>query len=122
MSILGGFAIPSDIPTSTDIPDWALRARARWRHRGDTRPEQAFAPGPGQESVWDYPRPPRIERDAREVVVRSVGELARTRGALRVLETANPPAFYLPPASVQWDRLALRFAGPKLHGCMNRSL
>ncbi|MCW2776366.1 MAG: hypothetical protein JWN17_91 [Frankiales bacterium] len=54
-------------------------------------------PGPGQESVWDYPRPPRLERSAREVVVVLGGvELCRTRQAWRVLETSHPPTWYLP--------------------------
>ena len=53
--------------------------------------------GPGQESVWDYPRPPRVERSEREVVV-VIGdvEVCRTRRALRVLETSHPPGWYLP--------------------------
>jgi len=47
--------------------------------------------------VWDYPRPPRVERDPREVVVSwGTVEVARTTGAVRVLETAHPPSFYLP--------------------------
>lgn len=75
------------------------RARAMWRYVGDERPAFAIAPGPGQESVWDYPRPPRIEPDAREIVVcAGTLEIVRTRRALRVLETASPPTFYLP-----WD-------------------
>ncbi|MBA2408356.1 MAG: DUF427 domain-containing protein [Gammaproteobacteria bacterium] len=80
------------------IPDWIARARGRWRYSGQERPPFAIAPQPGQESVWDYPRPPRIERDTREVVVR-VGEtvIARSNRSLRVLETASPPTFYLPP-------------------------
>lgn len=53
--------------------------------------------GPGQESVWDYPRPPRIEPDGREVVVVLGGvEVCRTSRALRVLETSHPPSWYLP--------------------------
>jgi uncharacterized protein (DUF427 family) len=65
---------------------------------GTERPPFAREPGPGQESVWDYPRPPRIEASPREVVVRAGGvEIARTRRALRVLETASPPTYYLPP-------------------------
>lgn len=82
------------------------RARAQWRHVGDARPPFAQAPGPGQESVWDYPRPPRIERDRREIVVRSGDvEIARTANALRLLETASPPTFYLPRAHVRADAL-----------------
>ena len=56
-------------------------------------------PGPGQESVWDYPRPPRVEQDDREVVVVLGGEeVCRTSRALRVLETSHPPTWYLPAA------------------------
>ncbi|MBU1360553.1 MAG: DUF427 domain-containing protein [Gammaproteobacteria bacterium] len=73
------------------------RARAQWRYVGQERPPFAVEPRAGQESVWDYPRPPRIERDAREIVIcLGVTEIARTRRALRVLETASPPTFYLP--------------------------
>src|SRR3712207_4972851 len=54
-------------------------------------------PGPGQESVWDYPRPPRVEASGERVVVRLGGfVLVDTRNALRVLETSHPPAFSLP--------------------------
>jgi uncharacterized protein (DUF427 family) len=63
-------------------------------------------PGPGQESVWDYPRPPRIERDGRLVRVEFGGAVvAETRSALRVLETSSPPTFYLPAADVRTDLL-----------------
>ena len=52
---------------------------------------------PGQESVWDYPRPPRIERTPKRIVVVLGGEtIADTLGALRVLETSHPPVYYLP--------------------------
>ena len=77
-----------------------------WRWYGRERPSFAVAPGPGQESVWDYPRPPRVASDAREVVVRAGDvELARTSIALRVLETASPPTFYLPPEDVRTEHL-----------------
>lgn len=72
-----------------------------WRYTGRDRPSFAIVPGPGQESVWDYPRPPRIAPDAREVVVSVDGvQVACTRRALRVLETASPPTFYLPRADI----------------------
>jgi uncharacterized protein (DUF427 family) len=88
------------------VPDWARRRRSGWRYYGQERPPFAVAPGPGQESVWDYPRPPRLADDAREVLVR-VGEveLARTRRSVRVLETASPPTFYLPPEDVRAELL-----------------
>ncbi len=54
-------------------------------------------PGPGQESVWDYPRPPRLERTTNVIEVLLGGQVvARTTAALRVLETSHPPTFYLP--------------------------
>ncbi len=59
-------------------------------------------PGPGQESVWDYPRPPRVEPSAELVEVRFGGQLvARSRRTLRVLETSHPPTYYLPLDDVE---------------------
>lgn len=56
-------------------------------------------PAPGQESVWDYPRPPRVEEVPDRVTIRLGGELiADTRSAVRVLETSHPPVYYLPIA------------------------
>ncbi|QBR91713.1 DUF427 domain-containing protein [Nocardioides euryhalodurans] len=53
--------------------------------------------GPGQESVWDYPRPPRVEPSSETVEVRLGGELvARSTKTYRVLETSHPPTYYLP--------------------------
>lgn len=63
-------------------------------------------PGPGQESVWDYPRPPRLERSDRHLEVMHGGQLvADTTRALRVLETSQAPAYYLPAADIDLDRL-----------------
>lgn len=63
-------------------------------------------PEPGQESVWDYPRPPRIEPTDREAVVEFAGEVvARSLRALRVLETSHPPGIYLPSGDVRLDLL-----------------
>ena len=85
---------------------WLERARNQWRYRGVERPPFAIEPGANQESVWDYPRPPVIKTDTREVVVRAAGqELARTSSGVRVLETASPPTFYLPPVDVHLTEL-----------------
>lgn len=55
-------------------------------------------PGPGQESVWDYPRPPRAEQRGELVRIEFGGVLiAETREAWSVLETSHPPTYYLPP-------------------------
>ena len=53
--------------------------------------------GPGQESVWDYPRPPRVEPTDRRIVVEFDGmTIVDTRAGVRVLETSHPPVFYVP--------------------------
>lgn len=55
--------------------------------------------GPGQESVWSYPRPPIIVASDRHVLVRFAGQVVcDTRRALRLLETSHPPTWYLPHA------------------------
>jgi uncharacterized protein (DUF427 family) len=59
---------------------------------------QPVRPGPGQESVWDYPRPPRLEPVARRLrVVFNGVTVAETRRGFRVLETSHPPVYYIPP-------------------------
>lgn len=63
--------------------------------------QRRIAPGPGQESVWDYPRPPRLEPLARPVRVSFGGEVvAESARAFRVLETSHPPTIYIPPDDV----------------------
>ncbi len=67
---------------------------------------QRIEPGPGQESVWDYPRPPRLEQSERHVKVVFADELvAETRSAMRVCETAGPPVYYIPPHDVRMELL-----------------
>jgi len=86
--------------------DEVLEHRRRWRYRGDERPAGAIVPNQDQESVWDYPRPPSIVAESRRVEVRFGNDLlADSLRAVRVLETASPPTFYLPPADVRTDRL-----------------
>ena len=60
----------------------------------------------GQESVWDYPRPPRVEPVAGRVRV-IFGEvvIADTHRARRVLETSHPPTYYIPPSDVRMEHL-----------------
>jgi len=65
--------------------------------------------GPGQESVWDYPRPPRLEPVATRIRVVLAGvAVADTVGGFRVLETSHPPNYYVPPGDV-------------LEGCLTRT-
>ena len=67
---------------------------------------QRVEPGPGQESVWDYPRPPRME-DVEEKVKVVFGDvtLAYTTRAKRVLETSHPPVYYIPPEDIRMEHL-----------------
>ncbi|GAC1314027.1 MAG: DUF427 domain-containing protein [Vulcanimicrobiaceae bacterium] len=63
-------------------------------------------PGPGQESVWQYPRPPRLERTSRRLRIEVDGAvLAETTGAWRVLETSHPPVYYLPQHDIDMTRV-----------------
>lgn len=57
-------------------------------------------PLPGQESVWDFPRPPALRSTDELVEVFFGGErIASTRSALQVLETSHPPTYYIPSDS-----------------------
>ncbi len=69
--------------------------------------EGLAANGLQRESVWDYPRPPAIRPEPREVTVSLGGtEIAHSRRAVKICETAGPPVIYLPPSEV--DRDAVR--------------
>ncbi len=79
-------------------------------------PLRRLEPGPGQESVWDYPRPPRVEPTGELVRVELGGVVvAETRRALRVLETSHPPTYYLPRDDIAPG--ALLDAGPGTTWC-----
>jgi uncharacterized protein (DUF427 family) len=63
-------------------------------------------PKAGQESVWDYPRPPRVETTNKRIKVIFQGEvIADTTNAKRVLETSHPPTYYIPPEDVRFEML-----------------
>ena len=71
-----------------------------------TPPPDRETPGPGRESVWDYPRPPRLEDVSGRVTVEFNGEVvADTTRAKRVLETSHPPTVYVPPEDVRREFL-----------------
>ena len=77
-----------------------------WQYTGTHRPDFAIAPGDGEESVWDYPRPPALVDYAKLIEVRAGDQLlARTRRSKRVLETASPPTIYIGPADINFDLL-----------------
>jgi uncharacterized protein (DUF427 family) len=67
---------------------------------------QRITPQEGQESVWDYPRPPHLESSDKLIqVVFNAVMIAETRRAFRVLETSHPPVYYLPPDEIKMEHL-----------------
>jgi uncharacterized protein (DUF427 family) len=63
---------------------------------------QRIPPQPGQESVWDYPRPPRLEDSTKHIQIVFNGVvIADTHRAKRVLETSHPPVYYIPPEDLK---------------------
>jgi uncharacterized protein (DUF427 family) len=63
-------------------------------------------PGPGQESVWDYPRPPRVEYSRKHVEVFFNNILiADSTDTVRVLETSSPPVYYIPREDIEMKYL-----------------
>jgi uncharacterized protein (DUF427 family) len=81
-------------------PDELLRLARRARAPRFVGPPATLIvrPGPGQESVWDFPRPPRVEGVAQRVRIEFAGKIvAESTAALRIVETAGAPCYYLPP-------------------------
>lgn len=66
-------------------------------------------PKPGQESVWDYPHPPRVEEARKHIrIVFNGVTIADTHRAKRVLETGHPPSYYIPPEDIKTEYLVPR--------------
>ena len=69
--------------------------------KGTKMKPKPVKPEPGQESVWDYPRPPKLERCNNCIRVIFAGvDIANTTNAFRVLETSHPPVYYIPPEEI----------------------
>ena len=63
-------------------------------------------PGSGQESVWDYPRPPRLEECAEKIKVVADGTIiAESNQTRRVLETSHPPVYFIPCEDIRMECL-----------------
>jgi uncharacterized protein (DUF427 family) len=81
--------------------DWTRTRPSEWEYHGQKRPPFAIKPDKNQESVWDYPRPPKLAPDKREVLVIFANKIiAHSTRGIRVLETASPPSFYIPTEDV----------------------
>lgn len=90
----------ANLPTHAQILPHVRPHRAKW---GPPPPADVtpIPPGPGQESVWDYPRPPRVDDVHQRVVVVHGGVvLVDTTRARRIVETAGAPVIYVPPGEV----------------------
>jgi uncharacterized protein (DUF427 family) len=62
---------------------------------------QRQTPLPNQESVWDYPRPPRVEPTTKTIRIVFNGlEIVKTNQTIRVLETSHPPSYYIPQSDI----------------------
>ena len=73
-------------------------------------------PAPGQESVWDYPRPPRLERTSHRIAIEHRGvTLVDSTRAWRVLETSHPPVYFVPQEDVREG--ALQPSSRRASGC-----
>lgn len=69
------------------------------------RPIQ-IKPKKGQESVWDYPRPPKLEKVKKTIQIYFNDQLlVQTTNAYRVLETSHPPVYYIPPNDIKKEFL-----------------
>jgi uncharacterized protein (DUF427 family) len=83
-----------------------VEERDHWRTLVRERPDGIEPVGPGEESVWDYPRPPVVEPVPERVTVEfGAAMIADSRRAYRVLETASPPTYYIPLADVRTEFL-----------------
>lgn len=77
---------------------------ARWKQ--SVKPPFVQTPESGQRSVWDFPRPPAVERVLDRVTIEFGGQtVVSTDRCLRVCETASPPTYYVPRADIAVDVL-----------------
>jgi uncharacterized protein (DUF427 family) len=67
---------------------------------------ERIEPKPGQESVWDYPRPPRLEQSPKQVkIMFNNVAIANSGNTYRVLETSHPPVYYIPLEDIKTEYL-----------------
>ena len=84
-----------------------LAARQKWQFTGNARPDFAEATANGEESVWDFPRPPVCELVKKPLkVLKNQQLIAETQQGVRVLETAGAPTYYFPPDGVDLSAVA----------------
>lgn len=86
--------------------NWLGKSSKFWVYKGSERPPFAIEPRGGQRSVWDFPRPPILERESKPIVVSFQGKkIVDSIVALAVLETASPPTYYIPQCDIDMSLL-----------------
>jgi len=86
--------------------NWFHKARESWKNTGHKRPPFATIPKEGQRSVWDFPRPPIIEKISKQVLINYQGKtIVNSFDSLAVLETASPPTYYMPGCDIDMSAL-----------------
>lgn len=90
--------MPRALPSHEDI----LANVGPYRGLRTNRPSVIETPGPGQESVWDFPRPPAVQDVAVPLKVEWDGQVvAHTTKGVRIVETSGAPVYYFPPTDVE---------------------
>lgn len=88
------------------MSDERSREAEKWRRLKRKKPTEIIKPGSGQESIWDYPRPPKIELFTHRIRVEFAGEtIADTTRSYKVMETASPPCYYIPQEDINMNYL-----------------
>ena len=96
----------------TPSSDRLKRESKLWTYNGSNRPSFAKKPRDGQESVWDYTRPPFVEEMSQHVALYvSDKKIAETNRPVRVCETASPPCYYIKPSDFI-DGEVVKVVGP----------
>ena len=88
-----------------NLSDRVKAARDQWHYRGQSRPDFAHVPQEGQESVWDFSRPPALRKHEGLIEVRvffqgSERVIATSTRGIALCETAHPPSYYFHPDDV----------------------
>ncbi|MEM6763155.1 MAG: DUF427 domain-containing protein [Pseudomonadota bacterium] len=92
------------LPPKSQLLERVKPSRAHWRHA--SRPARIEPVGEGEESVWDFPRPPRLEPVASRLRVEVAGVVvAETTRGYRILETAGAPVYHFPSEDVAMEHL-----------------
>lgn len=90
----------------TKIPDGLLEEVNKWRNIKREVPDNIVKPGPGQESIWEYPRPPKVELFSKNMRVEFAGKvIAETNKSYKVMETSSPPCYYISTDYITMDYL-----------------